>query len=282
MRQTFVKQHDSTDCAAACLAMVCLNYKKEVSLTELRDRMGTDLRGIDLAGLSKSAEELGFNSEAIRVDRENFFTSFTLPCIAHVITKEGLSHFVVIFRITDRFVVIGDPAKDFMKITVDEFFRGFTGVLLLLTPNDTFLLSNTKISSLYTRYIKFFAPHKKLFILSIIASVILTVLGIVSAMFNKIVLDEILPYQLKNQLLIVVIIFTVIALVQILISYVRQWMLLRLSLKIDIPLLLSFFEHIYKLPMKFFASRKTGDIITRFADAFTIKNIFTNSFPKFK
>lgn len=65
MRYTYVKQHDATDCAAACLAMVCLHYKKETTITKLRDMMGTDLKGINLAGLSKGAERLGFTSQAV-------------------------------------------------------------------------------------------------------------------------------------------------------------------------------------------------------------------------
>ena len=119
-------------------------------------------------------------------------------------------------------------------------------------------------------------PQKKLFIYSILASVILTILGIVSSLFNKILMDEILPYRLENTLLLVLLIFSVIAITQTAISFVRSWMMLYLSQKIDIPLMLGYFEHIYKLPMKFFSTRKTGDIITRFSDAFTIKDIFTN------
>lgn len=68
MRYTFVRQHDSTDCAAACLAMICLHYKKETTITKLRDMMGTDLKGTNLIGLSKCAEELGFMTQAVRVD----------------------------------------------------------------------------------------------------------------------------------------------------------------------------------------------------------------------
>ena len=98
MKYTYIKQHDATDCAAACLAMVCLHYKKETTITQLRDMMGTDLKGTNLIGLSKCADALGFVSQAIRVDRENFLTDFTLPCIANVITKEGLTHFVVVFK----------------------------------------------------------------------------------------------------------------------------------------------------------------------------------------
>ena len=71
MRYTYVRQHDTTDCAAACLAMVCLHYKKEVTITRLRDMMGTDLKGTNLVGLQKAANELGFSTAAVRVDREN-------------------------------------------------------------------------------------------------------------------------------------------------------------------------------------------------------------------
>jgi ABC-type bacteriocin transporter len=276
MKQIFVKQHDATDCAAACLAMVCLYYKKETTITRLRDMMGTDLKGTNLLGLSKCADELGFVTQPVRVDREGFLSKFTLPCIANVITKEGMTHFVVVFKITDKYVVIGDPAKEFMRITVDEFYLDFTGVLLILKPNNKFTLEKDKTGKLYSRFIKLITPHKKLFIYAIVASVILTILGIVSSLFNKIIMDEVLPYKLKSTLLLMVIIFIGIAFVQIMISFVRQWMLLHLSQKIDIPLLLGYFEHIYKLPMKFFSTRKTGDIITRFSDAFTIKDVFTN------
>ena len=69
MRYTFIKQHDATDCAAACMGMVCLHYKKETTITKLRDMMGTDLKGTNLIGLSKCAEELGFNCQAVKVDK---------------------------------------------------------------------------------------------------------------------------------------------------------------------------------------------------------------------
>lgn len=276
MRQIFVKQHDATDCAAACLAMICLYYKKETTITKLRDMMGTDLKGTNLVGMSKCADELGFISKAVRVDREGFHSKFSLPCVANVITKEGMTHFVVVFKITDKYVIIGDPAKEFMRVTIDDFYKGFTGVLLILKPGNKFTLEKEGSGRLYSRFIKLLSPHKKLFSYAIVASLILTILGIVSSLFNKIILDEVLPYKLQNTLLLMVIIFIIIALVQVMIGFVRQWMLLHLSQKIDIPLLLGYFEHIYRLPMKFFATRKTGDIITRFSDAFTIKGIFTN------
>lgn len=276
MRYTFVKQHDSTDCAAACLAMICLHYKKETTIAKLRDLMGTDLKGTNLVGLSKCAEELGFATQAVRVDREAFKSKFSLPAIANIITKEGLSHFVVIFKITDKYVIIGDPAKDLLKVELKSFFDDFTGAMLLLVPTVDFTKGRVKGEKIFDRFIRLLLPHKKLFFFSILASVLLTFLGIISSLFNKILMDEILPYKLENTLVLVLIIFTAVSITQTVVGFLRSWMMVFLSQKIDIPLMLGYFEHIYKLPMQFFSTRKTGDIITRFSDAFTIKGIFTN------
>ena len=247
--------------------MVCLHYKKETTITRLRDMMGTDLKGTNLIGLSKCAEKLGFMSQAVRVDKEGFLSKYTLPAIANVVTKEGLSHFVVVFKITKEHVIIGDPAKDILKVPIDEFYKNFTGALLLLRPNQEFAGGRLKGTKVFHRYVGLLLPHKKLFIYTIIASLLITLLGIVSSLFNNIIYDEILPYQQKDVLKIMLLVFLGISLTSTIVSFVRQWILIHLSMKIDIPLMLGYFEHIYKLPMKFFASRRTGDITTRFSNS---------------
>lgn len=276
MRYTFIRQQDATDCAAACLAMVCLHYKKETTITKLRDVMGTNIKGTNLLGLSKCADQLGFTSQAVRVDKEGFLSKYTLPAIANILTKEGLSHFVVIFKITEKYVVIGDPAKDLIRMETEEFYKSFTGAMLILKPNREFVRGKVKGEKIFYRYLRLLLPQKKLFLYGILASFLLTLLGIVSSIFNNIIYDEILPYKQENILKMVLLVFVGVSLVQMTVSFVRQWMMMHLSIRIDIPLMLGYFEHIYKLPMKFFATRKTGDITTRFSDAFTIKNIFTN------
>ncbi|QLY79677.1 peptidase domain-containing ABC transporter [Clostridium intestinale] len=275
-KKYMVKQHDMTDCAAACLATISMYYKKEITITKLRDILGTDIKGTTLKGLEDGAKRLGFDTRAIRVDKESFQSKYTLPAIAHIITDEGLSHFVVVHKVKKDKVTILDPAKGVKKETVDDFFKSFDGILLLLIPNNEFSAGKDKASGILSKFIALLLPQKALFIYSIIASTILTILGIASSFFNKFLMDEILPYGLKNQLTVFVIGFLVLGITQIGLSAIRQHMLLYLSQKIDIPLLLGYFKHVYKLPMKFFTTRKVGDILTRFSDAFTIKNILTS------
>ncbi|MCR5608964.1 MAG: ABC transporter permease, partial [Lachnospiraceae bacterium] len=153
MKYYFVQQHDSTDCAAACLATVSLYYKKETTITKLRDMMGTDLKGTNMLGLLKCSEALGFKAQAVRVDRENFLTRFTLPAIANVVTKEGMTHFVVLFKITKRYVILSDPAKGIVKMSLEDFYKDFMGVLLILVPDEGFVKDRTDGKSVIKRYI---------------------------------------------------------------------------------------------------------------------------------
>ena len=78
----------------------CASITKRITITRLRDMMGTDLKGTNLIGLQKAANELGFTTAAVRVDRENFLSDFSLPCIAQVINDRGMGHFVVVFKKT--------------------------------------------------------------------------------------------------------------------------------------------------------------------------------------
>ncbi len=278
MRYTFIKQQESTDCAAACLAMVCLHYKMETTITKLRDMMGTDLKGTNLIGLQKGAKSLGFAAEAVKVDRESFLSTYTKPAIANVITEEGLSHFVVIFKATPKYVIIGDPARNLSKEKTEDFLNIFTGFLLILKPQIGFEIHKSEKSGekTVTKFMGLILNQKKLFLLSIIASLAITILGIISSLFNKIIMDEVLPYKLDDLLLMTLFVFATVALAQIVLDLVRSFIMLYLSQRIEIPLMMGYFKHVYSLPMKFFANRKTGDIITRFTDAFTIKDIFTS------
>lgn len=274
-RYNNVKQHDITDCGPCCIATICLDYKKEVTITKLRELSGTDSKGTTLKGMVAALEKLNFYAKSIKVTSDAFDTPFTLPCIARVITQQGLTHFVVIEKIKKDIFIISDPDKGIVKKSKEEFLKEFDGYLILTYPDERFIMSKDKTKSVFSRFVKLLLNQKGLFITAIIGSIVLTALGIISSFFSKILMDEILPYNLKNQLLIFCIGFGVLGLFNVLLGAFRSHLLLHLSIRIDKPLTLGYFSHIFKLPMKFFGTRRTGDILTRFQDASTIKDIFT-------
>ncbi len=270
-----VRQHDITDCAAACIATICLHYKKETTITKLRDMTGTDILGATALGIVGTLTKLGFEAKSWRGNKETLEEKFTLPAIVRMFTKEGLTHFMVLHKVTKKYMIVADPAKGIRKIEKNEFFEDFSGDIILCAPTSEFITEKIKTGSVFNRFFKLLLAQKSLFVYAIIGSIILTILGIASSFFNKILMDEIIPYNLENQLLVFCIGFGIIGLFNVVLGAARQHLLLHLSLKIDIPLMLGYFKHIFSLPMKFFGTRRTGDVLTRFQDAGTIKDIFT-------
>lgn len=178
-----VKQHDITDCGAACIATICLYYKKEVAITKLREMSGTDTKGTTILGVVDALEKLGFEAKAIKITREAFNEKFTLPCIVRVLTKEGLTHFIVINKIYKNHLSVSDPAKGLIKLKKEEFFEDFDGYAVLCAPTSDFVADKSNSKNIFSRFSKLIFSQKKLFIVAIIASVILTILGIASSFF---------------------------------------------------------------------------------------------------
>lgn len=277
LNKIFVEQHDSNDCGAACIAMVCRYYGKDFTITKLRDILGTDINGTPINGLHHGAEQLGFDVKKVRITQDVIHEDFTLPAICHVRTPEGGSHFVVLFKVKKSKVVLLDPARGIVKYSINEFFGIFDGLILFLYPREEFARSKEVPQSIFKKFIALLKPQKKLFIYAIIGGVLLTLLGIFSSLFNKVLMDEILPYQLKDLLLAYSLGFGAVVLARVFLSAVRQQLVLYLSQRIDLPLMLGYFQHVFRLPINFFANRKIGDITTRFQDAFVIKNILTSA-----
>lgn len=117
-----VKQHDMTDCGAACLATISKQYGFKTSISKIREVAGTDKQGTNAFGIIKAARKLGFTAKGVKGDKEAFFTDFPLPCIAHVIVDGSLLHYVVIHKITKKQIIIADPGKGIVKLSPEEFF----------------------------------------------------------------------------------------------------------------------------------------------------------------
>src|SRR5256885_15999817 len=127
MRYPVIHQHDALDCGPGVLAMLAAYYKKRVSIARIREAAGTDRRGTNLAGLGSAAEHLGFQVRPVRASC-GAVEQIPLPAIAH--WREGnRNHFVVIYKISPKRVIIGDPASGVRNLTPEEFHQNWTGVL---------------------------------------------------------------------------------------------------------------------------------------------------------
>lgn len=264
-------QHDASDCGAAVISTVLLTYKKEMSIMKIREVIGTDAYGTSIKGVVEGLEKMNFNVKAIRTELSSITNDITLPAVLHVNTIEGLSHFVVLHKISKRkMYYIADPSKEaIQKLSFADLDTVYSGVAILMVPSSDFESMDYKDKNMIELFKELIFPQKQLLITIIFASLLLSVAGILSSMFSKVIMDEIIPYQLKNSLYVFLIVFGIVSIIQNLLSAFRQQILLFLSRKIDIPLLMGYYDHILHLPYFFFGTRRVGDIITRFQDAMT-------------
>lgn len=271
-----IKQHDITDCGAACLAIISKQYGLSTSITKIREVAGTDKQGTNAYGMVKAAEQLGFTAKAVKGNQEAFFSEFPLPAIAHVVLDGTLLHYVVIHKITKKPVIIADPAKGIVKKSPEEFFKEWTGVLILIVPAQTFR-KGKETKSIFERFWGLLLPQKHLVIDIFIASLVITVLGILGAFYFQFIIDDILPAGIEKNLTVLSIGVVLLKLFAVLLSVLRTQLLVYLSQKLDIALLLGYYDHVLKLPMNFFGTRKVGEIISRFQDASSIRDAISNA-----
>jgi ATP-binding cassette subfamily B protein len=133
-----IKQHDITDCGAACLASISSHFNLQIPIARIRQYASTDKKGTNVLILIKAAEKLGFEAKGVRGELDSLF-KIPKPAIAHIIVKEKLHHYVVIYEVTKDFIKIMDPEDGKIhKKTHDEFLKKWTGILVLLLPNEEF------------------------------------------------------------------------------------------------------------------------------------------------
>ena len=287
MKYYCIKQHDITDCGAACLATICKQNGYKIGITKIREVAGTDKQGTNAYGVIKAAEALGFSAKGVKGNKEAFFSEFPLPCIAHVIVDGSLLHYVVIHKITKKQVIIADPGVGIVKLTPEEFFGEvyeegkppkyqWSGVLVLLVKNETFKKGD-ETKGLFSRFFHLLIPQKKLLLHIFVASLIYTVLGILGAFYFKELLDNVLPNGLKKTLMTLSIGVILLNVFKVLLNAFRSHLLLYLSQKLDIALLLGYYRHVLELPMNFFGTRKVGEIISRFNDAGKVRDAISGA-----
>ena len=276
MKYYCVKQHDITDCGAACLATISKQYGLNLSISKIREVAGTDKQGTNAYGMIKAAEQLGFSAKGVKGNQEAFFTEFPLPAIAHVVVDGSLLHYVVIHKITKKQIIIADPAKGIVKYTPEEFFKIWTGVLILLVPTSKFQKGNEN-KGVLSRFFSLMIPQKRLLINIFLSSLMITIFGIMASFYFRFIMDDIVPNSTRKTLIALSVGVIVLYIFKAILEAFRYHLMLYLGQKLDIPLILGYYEHVLGLPMNFFGTRKVGEIVSRFTDASKIRDAISSA-----
>ena len=275
MRPQLVLQHDETDCAAACLSSIMKYYGKNIAINRVRKVAGTDIQGTSGLGIVRAAETFGFTCKGLCSEEKKLTDYFPCPFIAHV-KKDVLDHYVVIYKATERYVLIADPADCIKKIPVSDFKGTWSGVFFILTPTANFQ-KIPESQGLFSRFAHLLVPHKKVLLETFIASICLSLLGVASAFYFRFLIDEVLYSQLKQTLMLFSVGYLIVILFQALLGFARNQIMMYMSNKIDVVLICGYFRHILHLPMQFFTARKTGEIISRIGDTATIRQTISST-----
>lgn len=265
-----VKQRDITDCGATSLASVAAYYKLKLAVAKIRQIAGTDQKGTNALGMVKAAEQLGFLAKGVK-GNVDALTKIPLPAIAHVIVKEVLQHYVVIYEVANNTIKYMDPSDGKMhKESVEEFSKKWTGVLILLIPSENFLARDEKISNI-SRFFYLLLPHKSVLIQCLIGAILYTVLGLSTSIYIGKITDYVLVGGNTNLLNLMSIGMIIILILQIVLGSLQKIFMLNTGQQIDARLILGYYKHLLKLPQRFFDTMRVGEIISRVNDAVKIR-----------
>ncbi len=265
----FYAQQSASDCGSACLVMIGNYWGKHFSVNRLRDMTNVNRSGASLRALATAAESLGFATRPVKATLDKFAEQ-SLPAIAH---WEG-KHFIVVYAITKKRVIICDPALGQRSLTKKEFNAGWTGYALLLQP--TALLEDAKAESAgFWKFFELIKPHYKVLIEVFLASVLMQLFGLVTPVFTQLLLDRVLVQRSVATLNAVGLGMIVFGLFSVAMNGVRQYLLDHTANRVSLSLLVGFIKHTFRLPLSYFESRYVGDIVSRIQENQKIQRFLT-------
>lgn len=272
---TLIKQRDITDCGAACLASVAAHYKLKLPVAKIRQYASTDTKGTNVLGLIEASTKLGFEAKGVKGTLDSL-SKIPLPAIAHVIVKEHLHHYVVIYKVSDKYIEVMDPGDGKMhRKSITDFTKEWTGVLLLLLPDESFKKGNEKVSN-SSRFWQLISPHKSIVLQALFGSLVYTILGLSTSIFVQKITDHVLVDGNRNLLNLMSMMMIAILLLQLFIGTVKSIFTMRTGQQIDARLILGYYKHLLKLPQQFFDTMRVGEIISRVNDAVKIRTFIND------
>ncbi|WP_335337765.1 peptidase domain-containing ABC transporter [Nostoc piscinale] len=264
-----ILQQSSSDCGAACLAMISQYWGKRFRLNTLRNLTAIDRTGASLAGLATAAETLGYTALQVRASLTKL-ESQTHPWIAH---WQG-NHYIVVWQIQGDRILIADPAKGKKWLSRQDFEANWTGYALLLDPTANFHSRNSEKLSLH-RYWQTLQRDRQLIQYIILVSLVIQVFGLAIPLLTQVVLDQILLLKNFSTLNAFVLGFLCLGVWGIVLNAQRQYLLDYFASRIDVNLIGGFVKHTLQLPLQFFTTRQVEDILSRIPENRKIQQFFT-------
>lgn len=265
-----VLQEGAKECGSACLLSIIKYYGGNISKERLLELTNTTKEGTTFYDLSNAGKEIGLTSKGYKVDNIEKLSDFSLPFISQIIIN-NYYHFVVVYKIKSNKIIIMDPAKGMVTISLNEFNKLFTGNILLLEPYKKLPIysENNYLLNVIANTIK---SNKKIIIKLILLTLIVTIFTCIYSYHFKIIIDKII-YTNKLNLIIILTIFIFILFIKEVSEFLRNNLLLYLNQKIDLSIITTTINKIISLPYSYYKNKPTGEVISRINDLFYIKNV---------
>ena len=283
----FYKQPDAKDCGPTCLRIIAKFYGKTIPLQQIRNLSETTREGSSLLGLSEAAENLGFRSLGVQVDFNTLQEEVPLPCVVHW----NKQHFVVVYKIDKSGkVYISDPSYGLITYTKEEFIKHWIGenadetteegIALLLETTPAFYkneFDEDEKKMTFSFLSKYLLKYKSLVVQLAVGLLAGSLLSLILPFLTQSIVDVGIQNQDLNFIYLVLIAQIMLFLGRMGIEVIRSWILLHLSTRINISIISDFFIKLMKLPISFFDTRMTGDIMQRINDHTRIEQLLTSS-----
>jgi ATP-binding cassette subfamily B protein len=273
------KQLDTMDCGPTCLRIVAKHYGRDISLATLRRYCQINKEGVNLLGISEAAEKIGMRSLSLRLSADQLANA-ELPCILH--WKNN--HFVVLYKVKNDAYYISDPSGGLITLSRKEFVSRWghqaagVGVALMLDPSPAFHQQEDDRNHLNWRGLfKYLLKYRRLIIQLLLSLGIGTVLQLVFPFLTQAVVDIGVNTKDLGFIYIIVIAQSALILGRVSVDFLRSWILLHVSTRINLSILTDFLIKLMRLPMSFFDTKKTGDIMQRMSDQRNIEVFLTGS-----
>ena len=272
-----VRQHDKSDCAAACVASICAYYGLRMPLMRIREACGTGPDGTTLQGIIDACGSLGLDAAGLRAKEKHIgdLTGAAKPVIMHLQKKNGWLHYVVLYGLDSSTATVMDPEDGALhKMDPGALEEEWSGFIVAVSPSPMFRKGDhgTRVLSRF-RELLFYYKKEMGMVLAGSAAFIAATLS--TSLFLQRIIDDILPGGDRMMLIAAGAAMLLLTALTWLISFMRSYLLVRVSLQIDCRLIVSYFRKVFSLPLHFFDSMGSGELNSRVSDAYRIRSFIT-------